>query len=71
MEAQWKNYVNDVSQLKIRWDPEQNLYVRNDGTHLPPIPTKPDRRVIWKLEGIGIEAELILERTDETWVIVH
>jgi hypothetical protein len=68
LEAQWAKYVNDVALLKIRWDPQQNLYVRNDGSHLPPVAKKQYRRAIWNLESLGIAGELILERSDENWV---
>jgi hypothetical protein len=68
VDARWETFVRDVSLLKIRWDPQQNLYVWNDGSHLPPLPVKQYRRAIWKLEGLGLEAELILERRNETWV---
>jgi hypothetical protein len=71
IEVLWKKYVSEVSRLKIRWDPRQNLYVLNDGSHLPPLPIKQYRRAIWKLEGLGVEAELILERLDETWVFCN
>lgn len=65
---QWKKCVSDVSLLKIRWDPQQNLYVWKDGGHLQPIPIKQYRRAIWRLEGLGMEAQLILERCNETSV---
>jgi hypothetical protein len=68
IEAKWEKCVRDVSLLGIKWDPQQNLYVRNDGSHLPPRPINHYRRAIWNLENLGIDAELILERYDENWV---
>ena len=64
----WKKCVSGVSLLKIRWDPQQNLYVWKDGGRLPPVPIKQYRRAIWKLEGLGMEAGLILERCNQTSV---
>jgi hypothetical protein len=68
-EPAWRKIVGEVTTLSIHWDPQQQLYVFQDGTHLP-IPTpKIYQREIWPLEGMGYqEAELVLERRSERWV---
>ena len=70
-EPAWQKIFADVSALKIRWDPHQNMYVFQDGTHLPKVESKIYRRAIWKLTGLGFEdAQLVLERKSDAWVNV-
>jgi len=70
-EPAWQNIVADVSALKIKRAPQQNLFVFQDGTHLPLADNKIYRRQIWKLAGIGFEdGELVLERKNQSWVEV-
>jgi outer membrane protein assembly factor BamB len=71
LEPAWQKAVSQVSVLKIKWDPRQNIYVFQNGTHLPQVVKKNFRRQIWKLNGLGFDdAELVLERKNDDWVDV-
>jgi len=68
-EPAWRKIVSDVSAKKIRWDPQQNLYVFPDGSHLPMPKKKIYQRAIWQLNDLGFyDAELILERKRDVWL---
>lgn len=70
-EPTWQKIVSDVSALKIKWDTQQNMLVFQNGTHNPKLENKIFRRQIWKLTGLGFEdAELVLERKNESWLDV-
>jgi len=60
----WKSIETKISKLDIRWNREQDRYTFKDGSSLPELVRKLYRRNIWKLEGLGGDAELILERSD-------
>jgi hypothetical protein len=67
----WKRIVSEVSTLKIKWDPQQNIFVFQEGTHLAPPERQNYQRQIWKLAGLGYDrAELVLERKDPNWLHV-
>ena len=62
----WEKIQADVSRLKIKWDPQQQIYVFVDGSHLSPLPHKIYQRVIWHPTGTGHDdIELILERKND------
>ncbi len=62
-EPVWEKIRADASRLKIKWDPQQQMYVFANGRHLPPLPHKIYRRVIWHPADTGVDdIELILER---------
>ena len=68
-EPTWQRIVSEVSALKIKWDPRQNMFVFPNGTHIPKGETRIHRRQIWKLTGLGFaDAELVLERKNDNWV---
>jgi hypothetical protein len=70
-EPTWQKIVVDVSALKIKWDSQQQMYVFQNGLHLPKLTNKIHQREIWRLTGMGFEdAELILERKSDEWVDV-
>jgi hypothetical protein len=70
-ESAWQKVVSEVSTLKIKWDPRQNMFVFPDGSHLSPAENNIYRRQIWKLTGLGFEdAEIVLERKSDNWVSV-
>jgi hypothetical protein len=70
-ESAWQKVMLEVSALKIKWDPRQNMFVFPDGSHLSKVDNKIYRRQIWKLAGLGFEdAEIVLERKDDKWVNV-
>ncbi len=70
-EPAWQKIASEVSALKIKWDPRQNMFVFQNVTHLPLADKKIYRRQIWKLTGLGFEdAELVLERKNDSWVDV-
>jgi hypothetical protein len=70
-EPTWQKIASEVPALKIKWDPQQNMFVFQNGTHLPLADKKIYRRQIWKLTGLGFEdAELVLERKNDSWVDV-
>jgi hypothetical protein len=70
-EATWQRIVSAVHPLNIKWDAQQNMFVFQDGTHLPKLSSKIYRRQIWRLPGMGYEdADLVLERKSDEWVEV-
>jgi len=70
-EPAWQKIVADVSALKIKWDSRENSFVFRDGGHLPIAAKEIYQRQIWKLTGLGFEdAELVLERKNDSWVDV-
>ena len=70
-EPAWQKIVADVSALKIKWDPQANIYAFQDGTHLPKVESKLYQRSIWKLTELGFEdAQLVFERKSDAWVDV-
>jgi|GEM_PF-1113912 hypothetical protein len=71
LEPSWQKIVADVSALKIKWDPQQNMFVFQDGSQLSKLTRKIYQREIWRLTGMGFEdAELIIERKSDEWVDV-
>jgi hypothetical protein len=60
----WKAIEADVAKLEARWNRERNCFTFKDGTQLPERVDKQYRRHIWKLDGLGGEAEMVLERMD-------
>ena len=56
--------------LNIKWDSQKNDYTYQDGSMLPVPLVKDYRRDIWKLEGMNMDAEMILQRWNETWLEV-
>ena len=70
-EPAWQKVVSKISALGIKWDSHQNMYVFQNGKHLPKVEKAIYRRQIWKLDGLGFEiAELVLERKSDMWVDV-
>ena len=68
-EPAWQKVVSEISALGIKWDSHQNMYVFQNGKHLPKVEKAIYQRQIWKLDGLGFEnAELILERESDQWV---
>ncbi len=68
----WQKIVSEVSTLKIRWDPGQNLYVFADGSHLPSPPKKIYQQAIWQLDGLGFnDCELTLARKNDDWLKIY
>lgn len=67
-DTRWKTILEEFSKLEIRWDAGKGRYTFKDGSQLPEVSAKIYRREIWKLEGLGQEASLILERRDDRHV---
>jgi hypothetical protein len=70
LDARWASIGAEVAKLDIRWNPATQRYTFKDGSRLPERVRKRYQRILWKLDGLPGEAELILERQDERHVRV-
>ncbi|MCP4710966.1 MAG: hypothetical protein GY869_20270, partial [Planctomycetes bacterium] len=69
-EERWQKVVDDFSKLDVRWNAELNKYTFKDGSYLPEAVKPYYRREIWRMEGSGVKAKIILERYDQRYVRV-
>lgn len=65
-----RKIIEEISNLKIRWDPPTNRYTFLDGSTLPEPQAKHYRRDVWKPVSPGLDLVLVVERTSASTVSI-
>ncbi|HWB58484.1 MAG TPA: hypothetical protein VG733_03290 [Chthoniobacteraceae bacterium] len=70
-EKRWEQIEKDVAALHIKWDAAKNIYVRGDGTSLPPERKPLYQRQIWYVDSLGPDARVDVERKNKNTVSIR
>lgn len=69
-DADWRTIRADVAKRAIRWDAGGGRYAYADGSVLPAPTRRQYRRHTWRIEGLGGQASVVVERANDKCVYV-